>query len=186
MRKKYQYTFKSGLTLTYSPVPSALALEVLRERERNGSRPKAPVQSVKRLGVETTEENPSDPVYIAEMNQWEQDSLTAMHNAVIKRGVVDWDKDEVAEYKSDMEAIGQPVPDLDERILYVKYIAATGGFSEVEHLVNCINSLTNPTEAAIVEAMSTFPGEVQPQARAGEGYREGADAGREHQLLPAV
>lgn len=177
--KTYPFTFEStGYVVRYRRVPRTLDMDIRRALElkarKAGSYPLPPKQKVTLMGEETTEENLNDPAYKQRLDVWNREAGNHIMKAIVIRGLAEWDQDAVTQLKADMEAMGeggaivdnegQPI---DDRILFVWQIAG-GDFSEISALLDAIHTKSGPTEAAIAEHASSFPGAVGEKAGSGD------------------
>lgn len=167
MIKLYEFTFEStGYTVKFRRVPASLAWDIRREADKDPNKPKPKMQEVELFGEKKLEVNASDPEYAAALNEWDTVVGKRVYHAMLVRGLVEYDKEALAEAKAQLEAIGQhPHEGMHDSLVFIYHVAGAA-FSEITALVEAIHAQSAPTEGAIAAAAASFPG------AAGEGRAE--------------
>lgn len=146
----------SGITLEIDRVPPFLLSDIRAEILDRLPRPKPPVYKV-RLGVdgiETNEENKSDPDYQAELQQFRIAQGRAFIEALVQVSTkceVDAERvRRIREWAGENNSL--PKSDL---VLYVTRVALETA-ADVEFFKNAVQGLSQPTEKAIEQSLNSF------------------------------
>jgi hypothetical protein len=106
------------------------------------------------------EPNPSDPAHQQAMAEWQDAMEERARMIFVKLGVaVEWTDEKrarVQEVRETMALLGVDL-DPDDKMVYVSHVAI-GSEQDYQELVQAIMTRSQPTEAAIAEAVETFPG----------------------------
>lgn len=177
--KTYPFTFDTtGQTVLYRRVPRTLDIDFRRaavaKAKRDGTYPLPPTQDVMLFGTTpSVEKNMSSPAYQQALGEWNTETGRRLYQMTIMRGLVEWDREAVAELRASLATQGASETllnddgtPMDERLIFVYHIAA-GEFDEIMAFVDAIKSKSGPTEEAIAAHAATFRGATGEQERAG-------------------
>lgn len=153
------FTFSdTGETILIRKVSPLLGLEL----QKAFPPPKPPVQEVDYGdGRMVKEANAAHPDYLSAMQAYQIDFEDKLRRLYIKRGaVITWSEerraqvDELRSFWHDEYGIDLPG---DDTMVFVSYLCI-GSDKDLENLVTAIMQRSQPTEAAVAEAVETFPG----------------------------
>lgn len=151
------FTFKdTGITVSIRKVSPLLGMEVRKAFPAPKPPRNPPDSEAFKLGEEYNE---ADPDYEREMEAYGQVIEEKVSRLYIKRGVeCEVDTAAVAELRLQMGDMGIDL-DPDDKLVYLKYICV-GSTEDYQELIEVITRRSQPTEAAIAEAIDTFQSDV--------------------------
>jgi hypothetical protein len=160
------FTFKdTGVTVHLRKLSPFMADQIGKALRKEKPAPTPPLNTVDYGDGKTTKEpNPADPAYqqaLADYEAWiageaGQRLIQIVLDYAVEVGEID--TAHVASVRAIMAAIGAPVED-DDRTVYLKYIAV-GSQDDLDDLLTAATRRSQPTEAAIVDNVTAFPGNV--------------------------
>jgi hypothetical protein len=150
-------TLSTGVRLKVKPVPKHFIFDVTSRLKR----PKPPIMLIEGKGRE--QENPDDPDYQEELEQWVADVANAGNNVAILRGSeIDHIPDEVIgpdseDWKSEMELLEIPMIE-NERARYLSWVKAIAAplDEDIFLLLEEIGRLTGVAESDVAQAVERF------------------------------
>jgi hypothetical protein len=146
------------ITIRRTPPDTTIYFDILQsygDRE-----PKVPIVTVEIMGQETTEENPDDPDYKAELVQYHQFLAAKFVEVVLSLGVVLSDE-QIEELRAYEQLRKKTLPkfSLDpdaQEYNYLSRVCMLTTDEIVENIVNEITALSTPTERLIKQKVDTF------------------------------
>ena len=162
MTKLTEFTFPdTGETVLIRKVSPLL---LLRLREQFPE-PRPPEQEVDYGdGIKRLEENKAHPDYLRQKEAYEVMMEGKARRLLLKRGVkVEWTEErhrDLAELRAEWEEEnGQPLPEHDDVVAWVSYVAV-GSDRDLMDLLDILLRRSGVTEAGVEHALNRFPAEL--------------------------
>lgn len=159
------FTFPdSGITVgLYRLAPDTITL-IRQAIKKEFSPPQPPTQTVEFAdGTSRQERNEADPEYTAALKRYEYEAAekTAdrMMRLIARRAEVEVDNEAVFHFRADMEAIGVPVEETDDKAVYVRHICVSSE-GDYTALTDFIMQRSQPTKEAVDAHKDSFRGDV--------------------------
>lgn len=153
MSKLEPYVFKD--TGEEVGIRKVSPLLVIKLRERYPA-PRPPLQTVDYGDGPKQEQNPTEPTYLQNVQDYEQAMERRVRNLLIQRGVkIEWTDEKLAklaELRSWWkETYGEDLNDVDDTFVYVSYICV-GSDSDLEELINVLIKRSQPSKEGLEAA----------------------------------
>lgn len=156
------YTFpESGFKIGIKKVSPYLPVEM----RRIFPAPVPPMQEVDYGdGDKKLEPNPASMDYQRELAEYNTGMEAKIRRLIIKRGTIFEMTDEMKEELEELrqywrDDMGQELEEKEDKVAYLTYLAI-GSDSDIQELVTAILMRSQPTEAAIKDAVDNFRGKV--------------------------
>lgn len=155
------FTFPdSGVTVGLRRFAPDTQDSIVRAIQREHPAPAVPTVEVEyEDGKITQEPNPADPDYqkaLSDYLQWlALETSKKLVDLALRRIEVDVDHEAVAALRADMEAIGTPIEDPDDRMVYIRHICISSTY-DLTTMLAYLQRRSLPTEAAVQEFLESF------------------------------
>lgn len=158
------FTFPdSGITVGLQRLAPDTIATITRAIQREMPPPEAPVQEVIINGKKRMERNDAAPSYTKERAAYQEKVAAEIGERILKlvvrRITVEVDHEAVSRLREDMESIGSPIEDVDDKAVYVRHICI-GSVDDLNALSTYVLRISQPTEAAVKEHTDSFRGDV--------------------------
>jgi hypothetical protein len=133
---------------------------LMADASKSIRRPNPPMVDVDYGGKVKQEPNPNHPDYVEALRQYTLAQNNKALEAAIILGVrVTVDKERVAELRQDLDGMNFDLPHNDKVVYITRILCETA--HDLEVLRDAILRKSQPTEAAVAEAVARFPADVQ-------------------------
>jgi hypothetical protein len=150
------FTFPdSGITVGLRRFAPDTQDQIARAIQRETPPPALPMVETE-LGAEP---NPADPDYQTALSSYMQQIVLEVSRKLIdlalRRMEVTVDQDAVAALREDMAAIGTPIDDTDDRMVYIRHICISSTY-DLTVMMAYLQRRSLPTEVAVQEFLESF------------------------------
>lgn len=156
------FTFPdSGVTVGLRRFAPDTQDQIARALQRENPAPQVPtVEGVENAdGTFELEPNPADPDYqqaISKYLQWlALETSKKMVDLALRRMEVEVDQAAVDALRADMAAIGTPIEDDDDRMVYIRHICISSTY-DLTTMLAYLQRRSLPTEVAVQEFLDSF------------------------------
>ena len=154
------FTFPdSGITVGLRRFAPDLQDTIARAYQRDHPVPPVPTATVEIGGEEMEEANPADPDYEQAVSAYLQrmalDVSAKLIDLALRRIEVEVDQAAVDALRADMAAIGSPIEDDDDRMVYIRYICISSTY-DLTSMLAYLQRRSLPTEVAVQEFLESF------------------------------
>ncbi len=160
-----QFTFPdSGVTVGLRRIAPDTQNQIVQALLREHPEPQPPMFEHDYGSGKIQEPNRSDPDYVKSLsdywNEINTEAGTRLVQFAIRRIVVDVDTEAVQQLRDDMVAIGAPIEEEDDRVVYIRHICISS-LHDLHTLMAYLQRRSLPTEAAVQEHTRSFRDNVQ-------------------------
>lgn len=155
------FTFPdSGITVGLRRFAPDTQDSIVRAIQRDRPPPAVPLVTVEyEEGQPTEEPNPADPDYqqaLSDYLQWiALETSKKLVDLALRRIEVAVDQAAVDQLRADMAAIGTPIEDDDDRMVYIRHICISSTY-DLTSMLAYLQRRSLPTEAAVQEFLESF------------------------------